>query len=86
MAEFPGLFSIQELRVLDVRDQLYWFRAAQRKRYEEEKRWIRIFNLAQAGGKDADQQVTRLDVELQKLDYDEAGVEPGKENEYLEGE
>jgi len=86
VAEFPGLFSIQELRALDLRDQLYWFRAALRRQYEEEKRWIRIFNLAQAGGKDANQQVTRINAELQKLDYDEAGVEPGKENEYLEEE
>ena len=48
---------------------------------------IRIFNLAQAGGKDADQHTAKLTFELQKLDYDEAGVEPGKENEFdLEGE
>jgi len=57
-----------------------------RKQYEDEKRMIRIFNLAQAGGESADQQIARLNFELQKLDCDEAGVEPGKENEYLEGE
>lgn len=47
---------------------------------------IRIFNLAQAGGESADQQIARLNFELQKLDCDEAGVEPGKENEYLKEE
>ena len=47
---------------------------------------IRIFNIAQAGGKDADQRLAQLEAELQKLEYDEAGVEPGKENEYLYGD
>jgi len=46
---------------------------------------IRIFNLAQTG-ESTDQQIARLNFELQKLDCDEAGVEPGKENEYLEKE
>lgn len=57
-----------------------------RMKYEEEKRMIRIFNIAQAGGKDADQHMAKINFELQKLDYDEAGVEPGKEQEFLEGE
>lgn len=43
---------------------------------------IRIFNLAQAGGKEINQHLRQLDFELQKLDYDEAGVEPGKESEF----
>lgn len=43
---------------------------------------IRIFNLAQAGGKEADQYLRQVDFELQKLDYDEAGIEPGKESEF----
>ena len=71
---------------LDIREQLYWFRAAQRKRLEGEKRMIRIFNIAQAGGKDAEQRVQQVNMELQKLDYDEAGIEPGKEAEYLYGD
>lgn len=65
---------------------MYWFRAVLRKRYEEEKRLIRIFNIAQAGGKDAEQRFKQLDVELQKLDFDDAGIEPGRENEYLYGD
>lgn len=47
---------------------------------------IRIFNLAQAGGEAADNRVKQLNFELQKLEYDEAGVEPGEEWEYLHPE
>lgn len=75
------------MRTIDIRDQLYWHRAALRKQYESEKRMIRTINIATAGGKEADQHVAKLTFELQKLDYDEAGVEPGKEHEFnLEGE
>ncbi len=47
---------------------------------------IRIFNLAQAGGDAANNRLQMLAFELQKMEYDEAGVEPGKEWEYLHPE
>lgn len=43
-----------------------------------------MFNIAQAGGKSAEQHMAKLNFELQKLDFDEAGVEPGKEQEYID--
>lgn len=47
---------------------------------------IRIFNLAQAGGEPAENRMKQLEFELQKLEYDEAGVKPGEEWAYLHPE
>jgi hypothetical protein len=71
---------------MDIRDRIYWWRAVLRKRYEREIEMIQTFNAAQAGGEFADRRIRQLKIELQKLEYDEAGIEPGKEEEYLYGE